>query len=321
MPSSQTQSKANLPNKPNVTNEPNLPNEPKIFGTFGIFGKFGTFGVLLDNIKFEHTIFALPFAYLGMVLAARGLPTWHQFVWITVAMVSARTLAMSLNRLIDRELDARNPRTMHRPLPRGAISARAVFAISVVSFALFELAAWQLNELCFALSPLALIFLVGYHYTKRFTWLCHWILGFTDGIAAAGGWIAVRASFDVIPLVLWFAVTVWIAGFDLIYACQDVEVDRRDGLYSVPARFGIAAALTLARINHALTVLALALASVIAQLGIAFWIGLVVVAILLAYENAIVKPNDLSRLNLAFFNVNGYISVIVFVSALVGIYV
>ncbi|MCX7841057.1 MAG: putative 4-hydroxybenzoate polyprenyltransferase [Anaerolineae bacterium] len=297
-----------------------MPNEQKIFGTFGKFGRFGTFGILLDNIKFEHTIFALPFAYLGMVLAARGLPTWHQFVWITVAMVSARTLAMSLNRLIDRELDARNPRTMHRPLPRGAISARAVFAISFVSFALFEFAAWQLNELCFALSPLALIFLVGYHYTKRFTWLCHWILGFTDGIAAAGGWIAVRASFDVIPLVLWFAVTVWIAGFDLIYACQDVDVDRRDGLYSVPARFGIATALTLARVNHALTVLALALVGIIAQLGIAFWLGLVVVAILLAYENAIVKPNDLSRLNLAFFNVNGYISVIVFVSALLGIH-
>lgn len=274
---------------------------------------------LLDNIKFEHTIFALPFAYLGMILAARGLPTLHQFIWITMAMVGARTLAMSLNRLIDRELDARNPRTMNRPLPRGAISARAVIAISMVAFVLFEFAAWQLNELCFALSPLALIFLVGYHYTKRFTWLCHWILGFTDGIAAAGGWVAVRASFDPLALLLWFAVTVWIGGFDLIYACQDVEVDRRDGLYSVPARFGIATALTLARVNHALTVFALALVGIIAQLGIAFWIGLVIVALLLAYENAIVKPNDLSRLNLAFFNVNGYISVIVFVSALIGL--
>lgn len=278
------------------------------------------FRILLDNIKFEHTIFALPFAYLGMVLAARGLPTVHQFVWITVAMVAARTLAMSLNRLIDRELDARNPRTMNRPLPRGAISARAVSGMVLIAFVLFEFAAWQLNELCLILSPFALIFLIGYHYTKRFTWLCHWILGFTDGIAAAGGWIAVRASFDPLALLLWFAVTVWIAGFDLIYACQDVEVDRRDGLYSVPARFGIATALTLARVNHALTVLALVLVGMMAQLGIVFWIGLGVVALLLVYENAIVKPDDLSRLNLAFFNVNGYISVIVLVSALVGIH-
>ncbi len=306
-----------MPNKPN---QPNAPNLPKTFGTFGIFGTFGMFRILLDNIRFEHTIFALPFAYLGMVLAARGLPTPAQFIWITLAMASARTLAMSLNRLIDRELDARNPRTMHRPLPRGTISTRAVIAISLVAFALFEFAAWQLNWLCFALSPLALIFLVGYNYTKRFTWLSHWVLGFTDGIGAAGGWIAVTASFDPLALLLWFAVTVWIGGFDLIYACQDVEVDRREGLQSVPARFGIATALTLARVNHALTVIALAVVGVIAQLGIAFWIGLIVVALLLAYENAIVKPNDLSRLNLAFFNVNGYISVIVFVSALLGIH-
>jgi 4-hydroxybenzoate polyprenyltransferase len=311
---------ANVPNVPNKPNEPNVPNIFGTFGKFGIFGKFGKLGILLDNIKFEHTIFALPFAYLGMVLAARGLPTLQQFVWITLAMVSARTLAMSLNRLIDRELDARNPRTMNRPLPRGMISARAVFAMALVSFVLFEIAAWQLNWLCFALSPLALIFLVGYHYTKRFTWLCHWILGFTDGMGAAGGWIAVRASFDALALLLWFAVTVWIAGFDLIYACQDVDVDRRDGLYAVPARFGIATALTLARVNHALTVIALALVGIVAQLGLVFWIGWLVVTMLLAYENAIVKPNDLSRLNIAFFNVNGYISVIVFVSALLGIY-
>lgn len=275
--------------------------------------------ILLDNIRFEHTIFALPFAYLGMVLAARGLPTLHQFVWITIAMASARTLAMSLNRLIDRELDARNPRTMNRPLPRGAISPGAVAGISFAAFVIFEFAAWQLNWLCFALSPLALIFLVGYHYAKRFTWLTHWILGFTDGIAAAGGWVAVRASFDPLALLLWFVVIVWMAGFDLIYACQDVDVDRRDGLYSVPAKFGIATALTLARVNHTITVIALAAVGIVAQLGVAFWIGVVIVAILLAYENAIVKPDDLSRVNLAFFNVNGYISVIVFVSAWLGL--
>lgn len=276
--------------------------------------------ILLDNIKFEHTIFALPFAYLGMVLAANGLPTWHQFIWITLAMASARTLAMSLNRLIDRELDARNPRTMNRPLPRGLITPRAVMVVVLIAFVIFEIAAWQLNPLCFALSPLALVFLIGYHYAKRFTWLTHWILGLTDGIAAAGGWVAVRASLDLPAFLLWFVVIVWMAGFDLIYACQDVQVDRRDGLYSVPAQFGIATALTLARINHAIMVIALAAVGIVAQLGIPFWIGWVIVAILLAYENSIVKPNDLSRLNLAFFNVNGYISVLVFVSALLGIW-
>jgi 4-hydroxybenzoate polyprenyltransferase len=276
--------------------------------------------ILLDNIRFEHTIFALPFAYLGMVLAANGLPTLHQFFWITLVMASARTLAMSLNRLIDRELDARNPRTQNRPLPRGLISPRAVAGIVLIAFVIFEFAAWQLNPVCLALSPLALIFLVGYHYAKRFTWLCHWILGFTDGIAAAGGWVAVRASLDPMAYLIWFIVIVWMAGFDLIYACQDVEVDRRENLQSFPARFGIARALTMARLNHAITILALAVVGIIAQLGFAFWIGVAIVALLLAYENAIVKPNDLSRVNLAFFNVNGYISVIVFLSALFGIW-
>jgi len=275
--------------------------------------------ILLDNIKFEHTIFALPFAYLGMVLAANGLPTLGQFIWITLAMASARTLAMSLNRLIDRELDARNPRTMNRPLPRGLISPRAVFAIVFASFVIFEFSAWQLNQTCFALSFPALIFLVGYHYAKRFTWLSHWILGFTDGIAAAGGWVAVRGSLDPMAYLIWFVVVVWMAGFDLIYACQDVEVDRREGLKSVPSRFGIATALTLARINHTITIIALAVVGIVAMLGWVYWIGWLVVAALLAYENAIVKPNDLSRLNLAFFNVNGYISVIVFLSTLLGI--
>ncbi|MDE3088204.1 MAG: putative 4-hydroxybenzoate polyprenyltransferase [Chloroflexota bacterium] len=275
--------------------------------------------ILLDNIRFEHTIFALPFSYLGMVLAANGLPTLHQFIWITIAMASARTLAMSLNRLIDRELDARNPRTLNRPLPRGMISPRAVFAISFASFVVFELAAWQLNTLCFALSVPALVFLVAYHYAKRFTWATHWILGFTDGIAAAGGWVAVRASVAPLALLLWFVVIVWMAGFDLIYACQDVEVDRREGLYSVPSRFGIPTALTLARVNHAITVLALAAVGIVAGLGWVYWLGWLAVAALLAYENAIVQPNDLSRLNLAFFNVNGYISVLVFVSALLGL--
>lgn len=277
--------------------------------------------IFFDMIKFEHTIFALPFAYLGMVLAANGLPTLHQFVWITVAMASARTVAMSLNRLIDREFDARNPRTMNRPLPRGLITPRAVLLIALIALVLFEFSAWQLNPFCLMLSPLALLFLVGYHYAKRVTWLSHWILGFTDGIAASGAWAAVRGSLDPLAYLLWFVVVVWMAGFDLIYACQDVDVDRREGLQSVPARFGISAALTSARLNHAITVVALAAVGLFAHLGWPFWVGWAAVALLLAYENAIVKPNDLSRLNLAFFNVNGYISVLVFVSALLGLWV
>jgi 4-hydroxybenzoate polyprenyltransferase len=189
-----------------------------------------------------------------------------------------------------------------------------------VAFIVFEFSAWQLNTTCFVLSPLALIFLVGYHFAKRFTWLSHWILGFTDGIAAAGGWVAVRATLDPMAYLIWFVVVVWMAGFDLIYACQDVEVDRREGLKSIPSRFGIATALMLARINHLITVIALAVVGVVAGLGWVYWVGWLIVAALLAYENSIVKPNDLSRLNLAFFNVNGYISVIVFVSALLGMW-
>ncbi len=276
--------------------------------------------IALDLVKFEHTIFALPFAYLGMVLAAEGLPTWGQFIWISIAMASARTLAMSLNRLIDREFDARNPRTMNRPLPRGLITPRAVAVVALVSFVCFELAAWNLNRFVLLLSPLAIIFLVGYHFAKRVTWLTHWILGFTDGIAAAGGWAAVRGSLDPIAFLLWLIVVVWMAGFDLIYACQDIQVDRRENLHSVPARFGVATALTLARLNHALTILLLAVLGIVAALGWPYWLGWVIVAALLAYENAIVTPNDLSRVNMAFFNVNGYVSVLVFVSALLGLW-
>jgi len=274
----------------------------------------------LDIIKVEHTVFALPFAYLGMVLAADGLPPARAALWITVAMVAARTLAMAVNRVVDRALDARNPRTMHRALARGLMPPRAVVALACGALVVFELAAWQLNAFVFALSPLALLFLLGYHYTKRFTWLSHWILGFTDGIAPAGAWAAVRGSLDAPALLLWFAVTVWIAGFDLLYACQDVEVDRREGLYSVPAVFGVAAALRCARINHALTVCALAALGALLHLGWPYWIGVTLAAILLGYENALVKPHDLSRLTFAFFNVNGYISLIVFFATLLALF-
>ena len=272
----------------------------------------------LDAIKFEHTVFALPFAYVAMVLAANGWPDVRIVGWVTLAMVSGRTLAMAVNRLADRWFDARNPRTRGRHLPAGLLTPAQVVAAAVAAGAVFLLSAWMLNPLCLALAPLAILFLVGYSYTKRFTWLSHWILGFTDGTAAAGGWIAVRGGFDPPVFVLWFALTVWIAGFDLIYACQDVEFDRAEGLHPVPARFGIAAALRVAKVCHVLTVAAFALLGVLMGLGVLYWAGVALVAGLLVYEHSLVSPTDLSRLDVAFFNVNGYIAVILFAAVLAG---
>jgi 4-hydroxybenzoate polyprenyltransferase len=275
---------------------------------------------LLDAIKFEHTVFALPFAYIAMVLAAGGWPGGWTVLWVTAAMVGARTCAMATNRVVDRWIDARNPRTAGRHLPRGTLGVNELRALAAAGAVLMFGAAALLNTLCLALAPLALVFLVGYSYTKRFTWASHWILGFTDGIAAAGGWIAVRGRFEPPALVLWLALTVWIAGFDIIYACQDVEIDRAQGLHSVSARFGIPAALTLARANHAVTALALAALGIMMALGIVYWLGWLAVAGLLVYEHSLVRPGDLSRLDMAFFNVNGYIAVIVLVAVVGGLW-
>jgi len=275
---------------------------------------------VLEAIKFEHTIFALPFAYSAMVLAAGGWPGWWTVIWVTLAMAGARTCAMAANRVIDREIDARNPRTAGRHLPRGILLPGSLRALASAGAALMFISAWMLNPLCLALAPVALAFLVGYSYTKRFTWTSHWILGFTDGIAAAAGWIAVRGRFDPPALLLWFAVTVWIAGFDLIYACQDVEVDRAQGLHSVPARFGIGPALTLARLNHALTAVALAAVGWMEGLGFLYWAGWLAVVALFVYEHSLVTPRDLSKIDIAFFNVNGYIAVIMLVAVVTGLW-
>lgn len=281
--------------------------------------------VLFDLVKFEHTIFALPFAYLGMVLAAGGWPGWRKFIWITLAMVAARTLAMSANRLADLEFDARNPRTAGRPLPRRLISPPAVAVFAALSLAVLVFAAWQLNPLCLMLLAGALVFLLGYHYTKRFTWFSHWVLGFTDGLAAPGAWIAVRGSaFTRADLPAWLllaAVTFWIAGFDLIYACQDVDVDRREGLHSVPADFSVATSLALARACHALTLALLAGVGLMMSLSWPFWAGLGVIAGMLIYEHSLVSPRDLSRLDLAFFNMNGYISITILAATVAALWV
>jgi len=269
----------------------------------------------LDMVRFEHTIFALPFAYVGMFLAANGLPTLWDFAWITVAMAAARTLAFAVNRLADRHLDARNPRTANRPLVTGALSVRAALGYAALALVVLLVAAALLDPLAVKLFPGALVFLIGYSYTKRFTVLAHWILGFTDGLAPVGAWVAVRGSAfapgDLPAWFLLFALTFWIGGFDLIYATQDFDFDVDEGLHAWPARYGIASALRMAHASHVLTVLLLAGAGLAAGLGWPYWVGLAAVAALLAYEHSLVSPDDLSKVNVAFFNVNGIISIII----------
>lgn len=276
----------------------------------------------LDLIRFEHTVFALPFAYLGMVLAAGGWPDGRTFLWITVAMAAARTVGMGANRLADRWIDARNPRTAGRPLVTGAISPSAVWVGTTLAALLLTLAAYQLGPLPFRLLPGALLFLVLYPFSKRLTLLSHLMLGMTDALAPLGAWAAVRGSLtqpsDLPAWVLFVIVTLWIGGFDLIYAIQDVDVDRREGLHSVPARFGVAVALRLSALAHALVTVLLVVLGWLLGLGPAYWAGLAITVVLLAYEHAIVRPDDLSRLNLAFFNVNGVISVTLFAGTLLA---
>jgi 4-hydroxybenzoate polyprenyltransferase len=280
----------------------------------------GQLRAFLDTVRFEHTVFALPFAYLGMILAAGGLPSWRQFFWITLAMVGARTLAFAVNRYADRFYDACNPRTQNRPIPQGRLSTRATLRYGLVAALILTLAAWQLNPLCVKLLPGALLLLVGYSYTKRFTWLAHWVLGATDGLAPLGAWVAVRGSLDLPALWLWLGVTLWIAGFDLIYACQDTTFDRQENLKAVPAHFGNAVALKLAQINHALAVLTFAAAGISLGLAWPYWFGVTGMAVLLVYEHSLVTPTDLSKVNVAFFNINSYIAILMFAATFVAVY-
>jgi 4-hydroxybenzoate polyprenyltransferase len=274
----------------------------------------------LELIKFEHTIFALPFAYLGMLLAAEGLPTFFQFFWITIAMAAARTVAMGFNRIADRAYDALNPRTANRPLVTGAISLRTAWTGTLVAAAVLALAAWQLGPLTLQLLPLTFLFLFGYSYTKRFTWMSHFILGFTDGLAPVGAWVAIRGSLftpeDLPAWILLGVVTFWIGGFDILYACQDMTVDRQIGIRSIPARFGVPAALRLSAISHIVTVLLLVELGILTGLVWPYWIGLVITIGLLLWEHSLVKPNDLSKIDLAFFNINSMISLTLFLSIL-----
>ncbi len=268
----------------------------------------------LEMIKFEHSIFALPFALTGAMLAVGGWPSWRQVFWIVVAMVGARSAAMAFNRIADRKFDARNPRTQARALPAGRLSLRFAAAFTMAASALLVLAAWELNPLAFKLSPVALALLLLYSYTKRFTLLSHIVLGACLGLSPVAAWIALRGDVSASVILLGAAVTLWVAGFDMIYACQDVAFDHDVGLHSIPKRFGVAAALYA---SAALHVLMLGLLLVVAEMSGLGWIamgGLVAVAALLAYEHLLVKPSDLSRLNAAFFTINGYISILFFLT-------
>ena len=269
-------------------------------------------GVTLEMIKWEHSVFALPFALCGAMLAARGLPSAHQLVWIIVAMVSARSAAMAFNRVADASIDAANPRTQTRALPTGSLSQAFVTKFVLISCTIFVFAAWQLNRLAFALSPLVLAILLLYSYTKRFTRWSHLILGFALGIAPPAAWIAVRGSLD--PRILWLtgAVTFWVGGFDVLYSCQDYEFDRQAGLHSIPGYCGIGKALWAARAFHLLMLILLITLIAVFGLGKLAILGVVLVALLLIYEHSLVSADDLSRLNAAFFTMNGVISVVFF---------
>jgi len=269
--------------------------------------------ITLEMIKIEHTLFALPFALLGAVLAARGLPPWRTMFWILVAMVGARSAAMAFNRLVDLNFDAQNPRTSMRALPAGLLTSGFVALFTVVSALVFFLAAYELNRLTLILSPVALGSVLLYSYTKRFTAFSHLVLGWCLAIAPTGAWIAVRGAIDSpVPLVLSLAVMLWTSGFDIIYACQDHDFDIDSGLHSIPQRFGINRALLISRALHILMILALFVVFVLTGLHWIGLIGIVATAILLVYQHSIVKADDLSRLNVAFFTTNAWVSVILF---------
>jgi 4-hydroxybenzoate polyprenyltransferase len=263
-------------------------------------------------IKFEHSVFALPFALTGALLAARftahAWPSWKQFLWIVVAMVSARSAAMTINRIADLRYDKANPRTAQRALATGALSVGFAWLFTLVAIVVFFVAAWQLNPLALKLAPLALFILFFYSFTKRFTNWSHLFLGFALGISPAAAWIAITGHLDPRMLILSAAVTLWVGGFDVLYACQDRDFDERAGLFSVPRRFGIAGALLIARGMHIGVVALLSWLAASFALPWPAWFGVAVVAALLAYEHSLVKPNDLSKLDAAFFTMNGYIS-------------
>ena len=272
-------------------------------------------GTTLEMIKIEHTLFALPFAFLGALLAAQGIPTAAQILWITLAMVGARSTAMAFNRIADKDYDARNPRTRMRAIPAGALSVAFVLVFTIIGAGLFLFAAAMLNRLTLLLAPVALASIVLYSYTKRWTLLSHLVLGWCLAIAPTGAWIAVRGSVDSpTPLLLSLIVMPWTAGFDVLYACQDYEFDRREGLHSIPARFGIARSLWISRLLHLGAFAALLALYFVTHLGLLAVAGVIATGALLIYQHTLLRADNLSRLNAAFFTTNAFVSVILFVT-------
>ena len=277
---------------------------------------FATLRTYLEMIRFSHTVFALPFALMGAVLAAGGIPSADKLLWIVVAMVGARSGAMGVNRLADRSLDARNPRTQQRALPQGRIAPAEALVFVIASFGIFVWAAFRLNPLCFALAPVAILILAGYSYTKRFTALSHCILGLSLGLAPVGAWIAVTGHLAPPPLVLGGAVLFWVAGFDVLYALLDIEFDRNTGLFSVPARLGPRGGLFVARLFHGLTLIGLALLIPMLRLGPVYAAGLFLASALLIYQHVLLHRHGLAKVEVACFNVNAVLSIGMFLSAL-----
>lgn len=282
-----------------------------------MLGKIKTF---FELVKFEHTVFALPFAYLGMVTARHRWPSWRVFFLVTVAMAAARTAGMTLNRLADLKIDARNPRTKNRPLVTGRFKTAWAWTGAAVSLALLFLCAWALNPLCLKLSPVAVLFLAGYHYAKRFTHLCHWVLGAVLSIAPMGGWIAVTGTFSWPATLLSLSVLFWVAGFDILYSLQDVDFDKASGLHSIPVTFGVTKAVRISAWSHVATVVFLGLFGLFAGLGIVYGAGVLICAALLRFEQSLVSEGDLSKLNTAFFTINGWIGVLLFIFTWLEVY-
>ncbi|MCH8061363.1 MAG: UbiA family prenyltransferase [Chloroflexi bacterium] len=276
--------------------------------------------LILDAIKFHESLFALPFAYTGMLLAAGGLPTLRQFVWITVAMVSARTVGMAANRIIDRHIDARNARNMVRHLPSGKLKLTDMMALTGVALVVFFLAAWQLNTLALVLAPVAAAYLILYPYTKRFTWAANLLLGWALAIAPSAAWIGVRGSLSWEPVLLSLAVALWAGSFDILYHTQDRDFHRQEGLHSVAERFGIFFAFRLARTLDAMAVVVLLALGILIGLAWPYYIGLLIAAGMLVYKHRLVSPTDISRLGISFFRINAYVSTSVFVGAALAIF-
>jgi 4-hydroxybenzoate polyprenyltransferase len=290
-----------------------LASEPSVLSVVKTFGRM---------VKFSHTVFALPFALAATAMAARGHGiTFTQVAAILVAMAGARTAAMGFNRIVDRRLDARNPRTSGRELPTGKVSVRSAALLTAISAAAFIAAAASLGRLCLALSPIVLGLVLGYSFTKRFTWLCHLFLGLAIGIAPAGAWIAVRGDLAAPAIWMVAAVTTWIGGFDILYALSDREFDRTAGIHSIPARFGVPVALAFSAALHLGTIVALVAVGSTAGMGTIYFLGVAAVVAILVYEHAIVRPSDLSRVDVAFFNLNGYVSMVYLLATLAQVFV